>query len=79
MKAFTFSYRQDADDKGFMAEYDFPLFSKIDSFHNFGEEVAWPPVLEKFLEFLGSAYGYDIKSQVNYPGNDWYKTEDDNA
>ena len=76
MKTFQFNCHLDADDKGFMAEYDFPLNSNIQSTHTFSEDVAWPAVLGPFLDFLGSVYGYNIKSQVKYDGNEW--AEEDN-
>lgn len=33
----------------------------------FKDDEQWTEVLRKFLDFLGSVYGYDIRKQVDYP------------
>ena len=46
----------------------------IDYGFTIDSSVPWTDVLTKFLDFLGSVYGYSVAQEVKYDGNPW--TED---
>lgn len=48
------------------ADGDFPNQSINSKNVIFKDGTTWPVVLEQFLDFLGSVYGYDIRKQVKY-------------
>lgn len=62
MKQFYFTYDSDEDDCG----PEFPLKQRITSEFTVYDEATWDVVLQKFLEFLSSVWGYDISKKVNY-------------
>lgn len=47
------------------ADY-FPIEKTLEADLVFDDAISWDKVLEQFLQFLGSCYGYDITDQVRY-------------
>ena len=69
MKTFRFEYTYEADsyeDEQFSRDYDFPVQSNIKSEFEFDDDCSWMTVMEQFVSFLGSVYGYDIHDDVQY-------------
>lgn len=48
------------------ADGDFPNETVNTKTLSFKEGATWCKVLEQFLDFLGSVYGYDIRDQVKF-------------
>lgn len=44
----------------------FPIEKTLEADLVFDDAISWDKVLEQFLQFLGSCYGYDITDQVRY-------------
>lgn len=61
MNQYSFQYST-RDDCG----SDFPVAKTITQNVEFHDEVLWTVVLDDFLSFLSSVYGYDIRDQVEY-------------
>lgn len=48
------------------AEGEFPNETTITKSVSFDDAAPWVHVLDQFVTFLGSCYGYDISDQVEY-------------
>lgn len=48
----------------------FPIEKTLEADLVFDDAISWDKVLEQFLQFLGSCYGYDITDQVRYESLD---------
>jgi hypothetical protein len=69
MKTFRFVFEQRPDspeDTEFNLEYNFPTYKDVNTQVNFGDDIAWTDVMDEFVSFLGSVYGYDIHEDVKY-------------
>lgn len=44
----------------------FPIEKTLEADLVFDDAVTWDKVMDQFLQFLGSCYGYDITNQVRY-------------
>lgn len=62
---FKFVFNSETD----QADY-FPIEKTLEADLVFDDAVSWDKVLEQFLQFLGSCYGYDITNQVRYEDYD---------
>lgn len=45
---------------------EFPQAKTSNITVQFGDSVVWTSVVDEFLNFLSSIYGYDIREQVEY-------------
>ena len=69
MKTFRFAFEQRPDspeDTEFNLDNGFPTYKDTAVNLNFGDDIAWTDVMDEFVSFLGSVYGYDIHDDVQY-------------
>jgi hypothetical protein len=69
LKTFRFVYEQRPecdDDVEFSKEYGFATCKDTTTQVNFGDDITWMAVMDEFVSFLGSVYGYDIHGDIEY-------------
>jgi hypothetical protein len=69
LKTFRFVFEQRPDspeDTEFNLDHGFPTYKDTAVNLNFGDDTTWMAVMDEFVSFLGSIYGYDIHGDVQY-------------
>ena len=68
MSNFKYEFRYVRDDSDWVdnANYDGAKFTSASKESVYTDCTPWTTVLEDFITFLGSCYGYDISDQVEY-------------
>jgi hypothetical protein len=62
---YTFYYNNPTETGG-----DFPTAKQTEVTLEFESEVRWPSVIDEFVAFLSSVYGYPIDLHKHYGGSD---------
>lgn len=63
-KRFNFTYEQyDTPER---QQSEFPHRSMVTAAHDFDVDCTWDVILDQFIHFLSSIYGYDISQSVSY-------------
>jgi hypothetical protein len=80
---YGFSYNRDDSDWVNNTDNDGAMFTTATKSITYTDCTPWTTVLEDFITFLGSCYGYDIRDQVEFQSvysrvvNNVFKDEDD--
>lgn len=78
---YGFSYSRDDSDWVNNTDHDGAMFTSAYKNITYTDCTPWTTVLEDFITFLGSCYGYDIRDQVEfssiYERVPKFNTEDD--
>lgn len=78
---YGFSYNRDDSDWVNNTDHDGAMFTNATKSITYTDCTPWTTVLEDFITFLGSCYGYDIRDQVEfssvYERAPKFNTEDD--
>lgn len=67
INSYQFKMRENADEFG--VEEDLPFGRRnIDFSFDINNDVTWQTILNNFLNFLSSVYGYDIREELKKKG-----------
>ena len=64
--SYGFTYSRDDSDWVNNTNHDGAMFTNADKSITYTDCTPWTTVLEDFITFLGSNYGYDIRDQVEF-------------